>query len=170
MPEVKDQYANQAYLKVVESAANTLTYEKLLTGISIFEKVGWVISRIDYLFTLLASNFAAEADRVEFGLSTSDALSTISMANSPCIDFNRVTRNDFGTAASGFLNKTPYAKDFSGLPGGGLLVPPNPLYIWVAGNALGAAVTVEARMFYTVKQLKTEDYWELVEIRHMIGA
>jgi hypothetical protein len=51
-----------------------------------------------------------------------------------------------------------------------LIVPPNPLFIYAEGVALGAAQTVNARMFYTVKSLKVEDYWELVEMRHMIGA
>lgn len=169
MPE-KDLFVNQAYLEVVESGANTLTFNKLETGVSIHEKVGWVISRIDYDMAVAIANFGAEGDEVRFGLCTSDAISVASLAQSAVIDFNKLTRHDIGTAASGFLTKQPFQKDFSNLPGGGILVPPNPLFAWVQGAALTSAMTVRARMFYTVKVLKLEDFWELVELRRMIGT
>lgn len=166
----KDVFVNQAYLSVIESGANTLTFNKLETGISIHEKVGWVIARIDYDMDLSISNFTAEGDRVRFGLSTSDALVDAALSQSAVIDFNNITRRDIGTAASGFFTRKPIFKDFSSLPGGGILVPPNPLFCWVHGSALTDPVTVQARMFYVVKVLKLEDFWELVELRRMIGT
>lgn len=170
MPEVKDQYCNQAYLTVTESAANTLTFSKVETGISIFEKVGWIISRIDYDFTIDATNFGATNDRILFGLATSDALANVSLNQSSVIDLNHIKRIDIGTGASGMFLEMPIEKRFDTLPGSGLLVPPNPIYIFAQGVALTSAVQVQARMFYTVKSLKVEDYWELVEMRRMIGA
>lgn len=169
MPE-KDVFVNQAFLSVVESAINTLTFNKLETGISIHEKIAWLIARIDYTLDLNPTNFAATSDAVDFGISTSDALSAINLGTTAAVDFNTVTRFDIGTAASGFFAQMPIGKDFSNLPGGGLLVPPNPLYAWVKGLALGSVMTIRARLFYTVKVLKLEDFWELVELRRMIGT
>lgn len=169
MPE-KDVFVNQAFLQVIESAANTLTFTKLETGVSIHEKVGWVISRIDYSMDIAVGNFAAGADQVAFGICTSDAIVTATLSVSAIIDFNVITRIDVGTAGSGWFLRQPFQKAFADLPGGGILIPPNPLYAWVKGTNLASAVTVKARMFYTVKELKLEDFWELVELRRMIGT
>ena len=170
MPDIKDVWVNQAYLTVIESAPNTLTFNQLLTNVSIHEKIGWLLSRIDYTFSILGANFGAEGDGFTFGLSVSDQIAAVGLDQSAVIDHNTVARTDFGVAASGFLIRTPFSKSFADLPGGGILVPPNPIFIYAQGTALGAAITVMARMFYLVKSLKVEDFWELVELRRMIGA
>ncbi len=165
-----EKFVNQAYLSVVESAANTLTFSKLETGISIYEKVGWLISRLDYHCKVLGANFAAEGDSITYGISVSDSISSISLSLAAIVDQNEITRMDFGTAGSGLLQVNPRSKTFADLPGGGILVPPNPIYICVKGTALTSAITIYARMFYTVVELKGEEFWELVEQRRMIGA
>lgn len=170
MPETKDQYVNQAYLTVTESAANTLTFNQLLTSISIHEKIGWIIARMEYQVVVNETDWNADQDFISFGISTSDKISSASLQDDPVVDFNRINRVDIGVAASGSFVRTPFMKDFSSLPGGGILVPPNPLFIFAKGSGLVGAQTINARMFYTVKQLKTEDFWELVEMRRMIGS
>lgn len=169
MPD-KDVFVNQAYLSITETGANTLTFSKLETGSSIHEKVGWIIHRIDFHIGIDITNFAANGDFVNFGLSTSDAIAIASLAESAVIDYNQITRMDIGTAATAKLYRQPLTKDFSGLPGQGILVPPNPLFFWVKGTNLSSAIIAYARMFYTVRQLKLEDFWELVELRRMIGT
>jgi hypothetical protein len=170
MPGEKDVFVNQAYLTVVESAANTLTFNKLLTGTSIYEKVGWIISRIDYFFSVDSTNFGADNDGFDFGISVTDQITSVGMEYSGVLDWNRVKRVDLGTAGSGFVQRFPISKSFADLQGGGILVPPNPLFIFGKGIALTSAITLYARMFYTVKMLKVEDYWELVELRRMVGV
>lgn len=169
MPE-KDIFVNQAFLTVVESAANTLTFNKLETGISIHEKIAWLVARIDYTVGVSIANFAATNDLVNFGIATSDVFTTPALNQSAIVDMNTLTRLDIGTAASGFLMLQPIQKDFSNLPGGGILIPPNPIFAWVAGSALTTAITITARMFYITKTLKLEDFWELVELRRMVGT
>lgn len=170
MADVKDLYPNQAYLTVTESGANTLTFNQLLTGVSIYEKIGWIIHRIDYGLELTAAKFAADTDTCNFGISVSDQISSIGMEYSACVDHNSIARIDMGAAATAFLQRNPLEKDFSDLPGGGLMIPPNPIFLYVMGANAPSAFTVKARMYYTVKSLKVEDYWELVEIRRMVGA
>jgi hypothetical protein len=83
---------------------------------------------------------------------------------------NQVKRIDLGAAASGMFVELPYTKDLSTIPGGGLLVPPNPIYIFAEGAALTNAVTLSCRMFYTSVDLKADEFWELVEMRRMVGT
>jgi hypothetical protein len=166
----QEKFCNIAYNSVTESAANTLTFNKLETGISIYEKVGWLINRIEYYISTASAVFAADADGLKVGWSTSDGLTSWDESNSAWFDLMQFARVDYGTAGSGFVVEKPFVKDLSTLPGGGLLVPPNPLYLGAQGISLGAAQTVEARVFYTVIQLKQEEFWELVEMRRMIGT
>ena len=166
----EDKYVNQAFLTVTESAPNTLTFNKLETGIPIYEKVGWLISRLDYFYAVNVTQFPAEGASLSYGLSAQDTLATVGLRNAAVIDMNFIARHDIGVAASGLWRVTPIAKSFAELPGGGILVPPNPLYVFALGASLAAVQTVDVRMFYTVVKLKPEDFWELVEQRRMIGA
>lgn len=169
--EQKDKFANQAMIRCVESAANTLTFKKLETGISLFDKVAWVISRIEYLLSMATYGyFNSTADVLAFGLTTVDTLTTLDIANSAVLDYNYIGRIDLGTAASGGFFFQPFVKDFAALPGGGLIVPPNPIYLAGVGTGLSTASTIVAKMFYTQIVLKPEEFWELVEARRMISA
>jgi len=169
MPVV-EKYSNMAYLTVTESAANTLTFSKLETGIEPFAKRGWIINRVEYFHTLNVTAFAAANDLLDFGLCVSNSFSTPAMALNEILDFNEVKRVDIGAAASGDLYTLPFVKDFSTIEGGGILVPPNPLYLWAKGTSLGAAATVSCRFYYVSVDLKADEFWELVELRRMVGT
>lgn len=166
----EEKFANIAFVTVTETAANTLTFKKLETGIAPFEKVAFLINRIEYFYQRTVAIFAATGDSLVIGLSASDQFSTAELDNSAIIDYHTQVRVDLGAAGSGFFDRQPFIKDFSTLPGGGLLVAPNPIYLFGVGSSLGAATTTWVRFFYTIKHLKSEDFWELVEMRRMIGT
>lgn len=171
MEALKDVFANYAILTVVESAANTLTFKKLETGISLTEKVAWVISRIEWLLSGVNDTvFNAKGDVLYFGLSLSNAWATASISEQTIIDYNSVERVDIGAAASGKFEYRPKIKDFSGLPGGGILTPPVPLYAFAQGVGLTAACTAVARIHYQLKPMKVDEYWELVEARRVLES
>ena len=171
MAENKDQFANFAILTTVESAANTLTFKKLETGISLNEKVAWVIARIEYFLSpITATQFAQTDDMISFGLSVSSAFSVVTLAETTILDLNTLSRLDTGTAANSSWFPRPFIKDFSSLPAGGIIVPPTPLYGYVQGTGLAAVATSVARIFYTLRTLKVEDYWELVEARRVLSS
>lgn len=163
-----DKYANVAHMKVVESAANTLTYKKLETGISLFEKMAWVIARIEYYS--IGAGFAAADDGLYMGIFTSNNPSAFSPEQVAIVDMTNLSRVDLGTAASGLLFSVPIIRDFASLPGGGLIVPPNPIYLGVQGVSLSNPTTLEARIYYTAVQLKGDEFWELVEARRIISS
>jgi hypothetical protein len=165
-----DQFANLAVITVVESAANTLTFKKLETGISLFEKMAWIIARIEYDVAYGMPYFDAHGDQIEMALCATDQITSLGYANNAVIDKLTITRIDTGTPATSMMAQRPWTKDFSSLPGGGLIVPPNPLYAGAKGLSITAAMTVTLRLFYTNLQLSVDQYWELVEARRMISS
>lgn len=166
-----DQFANYAIVSVSESAANTLTFKKLETGISLTEKVAWVISRIEYTPNDPSSAvFNTSGDLARFGLAVSNTFTVPALTETTIIDFNTIERLDWGTAASGALYEYPIVKDFSSLPGGGIIVPPTPLYLYAVGSGLASAMTWVARIHYTLLQLQVDQYWQLVEARRVLSS
>lgn len=166
-----DQFANYAIVTVTESAANTLTFKKLETGISLTEKVAWILSRVEYVPTTPSNAvFNGDGDSLYWGLALSSSFTTVGLTENTIIDYNQWTRLDFGTAATSNLLTRPVVKDFSSLPGGGILVPPNPLYLFAQGTGLASAATVIARMHYSLLPLSVDQYWELVEARRVLSS
>lgn len=167
----KDQFANFAIITVTESAANTLTFKKLETGISIQDKVAWIVNRVEFLVEEFnATVFNATGDFALFGLSVSNSFSNVAVSEVSILDYNRVSRIDLGAAASGFFKYEPFVKDFSSMPSGGLLVPPTPLYLFAQGESLTAALRVTCRLYYTTLSLSVDQYWELVEARRALSS
>lgn len=171
----EDTFANIAAIECLESAAATLTYKKLETGIAVFEKVAWLISRVEYMNNgLLAAVMNGNGDAILMALTVSNLLSTLGDGNlqkaQEILHGLSITRADFGTAANAILSEQPFIYDFSGLPGGGILVPPTAIYLAVQGVGTVSATTGWARIFYTTKSLTTEDYWQLVEARRIISS
>jgi len=170
-----DKFANIASITLQESAANTLTFAKLETGVALFEKMAWIIHRLEILYsTDIASVFNANADFTLVALCATNQITSIAggaTITNPAILYGRkFSRVDFGTAASGFVREEPFVVDFSTLPGGGLIVPPNPIYGAIQGNSEAAAALVYLRLYYTQYALAESEYWELVEARRIISG
>jgi hypothetical protein len=172
--KISDKFANMATIICTESAANTLTYKKLETSIGTFEKIAWVIHRLEYHLYGASTVFGSADDTVTCALMTGNVRTTIQDASTftdvSVLDLASIARVDFGTAGSGFFTTRPISKDLSGLPSGGLIVPPTPLYGAIQGSGMGAATTMVIRVYYTILELATEEYWELVEARRLLTA
>jgi len=170
MPGKKaDLYVNQAVITVTETAANTLTFKKLETGISLFEKVAWLIERVEYFFSSY-SLLVASADAACMALATTDQMSSMALTNAAILDLYYLLRFDLGAAANAELLHLPMVKDFSQMSGGGILVAPNPIYLGIQGTSVASAMSVTAKIFYTTVPLSPDEYWELVESRRIISA
>lgn len=169
-----EMYPNVATIELTESAANTLTYVQLQTGVSMQEKVAWIIHRIEYYLDLLSGTLNTDGDSLTVALLNSNRFTTIASAvtykDPAWIDGAIARRVDLGAAASGFLTIAPMVKDFTNLPGGGMLIPPIPVFGAIQGVGLGAAGHSLMKLFYTVKTLSTDEYWELVEARRTLSA
>lgn len=172
----KDKFANMATIKILESAATTLTFAKLETGIALFEKIAWLISRLEIVWQNRGSGLlSANDDSITWALTCTNQLTALSVAdlieNPSVIYGQRIRRTDFGTAATGQFDVDPMIVDFSTLPGGGIIVPPNPLYGAIVGYSIASAALVYLRIYYTNYVLSgADEYWELVESRRVISG
>lgn len=167
----KDTYANIAYLSQVESAANTLTFKTLSIATSslLDKKFGLLINRCDLEFS--APNiFDTSMDFFQTALTVSDSIADLGLSRPEVILRQVWRRVDFGAAASGAVVEYPIVRDFSTMPGGGILVPADRLYIGVLGSGCSAAGTGIIRIYYTVVELNSEDYWQLVESRRILST
>ncbi len=171
---ITDTFSNMATITCLESAANTLTYKKLETSFGTFEKIAWMVHRIEYFFYGASTNFNGTDDALNVALMTGNSRTSLftsdTFTDPQVIDLQSFMRLDFGAAASGFLMTRPYGHDFGNLPGGGLIVPPAPLYGAIQGFGLAAASSVVMRIYYTIKELAVDEYWELVEARRLLTA
>lgn len=167
--KTKDTRANVAAILVTESAANTQTSAQFNFPYSVMDKMALNICRIEYW--LDASQLNSAGDWVCAALTTGKALVSIQDQTDPgLLDSHRIMRRDLGAAASGILEVVPFIKDFSMMPGGGLLVAPTPLYAMIQSFGAAAANAAWVKVFYTYMQLATDEYWELVESRRIITA
>lgn len=162
-----DKYPSVLYDSVTESAANTITFEEVNVGLNIFDKVGLLISRIEYTDWLL--QIIADGDSLEWGLTASNQLTALDPSETSVIDYNRVSLNAVGTPAIALERVEPYVKDFSTLPGGGLLITPKPLYLVADGANCSNPNVVKMRMFFTIVKLQPSEYFELLESRQFFG-
>lgn len=162
-----DKYSNIIYDDVTESALNTLTFEAVDIGISLFDKVGLLISRIEWYqwWALLVGG----DDQANFGLSTSNGWTTPVASEPSIVTYHKEALYDYGTAGNNIRWDDPLVDDFSTLPGGGILITPKPLYMFMMGANLASAGTVKMRMFFTIINLKAEEYFELLESRQFFG-
>ena len=165
-----DKYANQGFVRVVP-ALNVLSFAELATFVSVFEKKAFLISRIEYFFPVgVLQALDAETDYVQFGLSTSDNFAGVDLSVPTIFDFNMLVVVLQAAGVSSHILQQPFIKDLSTLPGGGSLVPCRPIFLWIVTAGLAAAGEVSARIYFTVVDLKAEEYWELVEATRLVGA
>lgn len=166
---VTDSYVSQAVFDVNESAANTLTFEKLTTGLSVYDKIGWVICMVKYsLGGSTRAAFNGTGDILSAGLTMTNSLTSLGDNDPSIYDIIRIQRTDFGTAANAYLEPLEFIHDYSMLPGGGLLVLPEPLYCGIAGSSLAAAAQVVTRIYFQPVELNDQDYFNLVQARQLL--
>lgn len=166
----KDQYANIAAALAVETAAGTASYARFNFPYSVTDKIAILISRIEYWFGNI-NQLNSSVDVCYAGLVAANSIVDITNQADPAVvDSTRIYRLDMGAAASGLLINFPYIKEFSSLPGQGILVAPSPLSAVVQSAGAGGVMNCWVKLFYTYKELATDEYWELVESRRIITS
>jgi len=164
-----DNFCSQAVFQVTETAANTLTFDKLETGISVYDKIGWVIARVEIPLTKATYDlFDGNGDILEMGLTATNTITAFTDTNPAIYVHRTLMRRDVGTPAVSFFVDTTIVQDFSTLPGGGILVLPNPLYLATKGTGLSGASTVTVRVFFKAIDMNDQDYFNLVQARQLL--
>ncbi len=166
----QERFAQFAYLSVTESAANTLTTKKLETGISVHDKIAWLISRIEYNTPDIL--LIGSADALEYGLSAvqDSAMMAALTTDQSVLDYNINALMVYGAAASANIINRPIIKDLSSLPGGGYLTSAHSLYAFSRGTSLASAATVYVKVWYQTVELQNEEFWDLVQMHQPLRA
>ena len=163
-----DIYANIIQSEVTMSAANALTFQEINIGASIFDKIGMLIHRIEYVPSAgTISELTTTADYAWFGLGSSNQPTDMSADDRSIIDYKRIR---FNIQTSGMYERVePILSDFASLPNLGTLCAPSPLYLWMDTSGFSAAAGVVARIYFTILRLTDVQYLELIETRRFFG-
>lgn len=165
-----ETFANFAIVSVTQTAIDSLTFQKLDAGINMFSKIGWVVSRIEWYFGSNLTQLGSTGTDVTMALTQSNAISSLDPTEPGVLSRIRITRMDLGTAASGFYVVEPLIEDYSSLPGGGLIVLPNPIYVGITSTSAASALTGTGRIFYETVTLNDQDYFELLQMRQILQS
>lgn len=147
-----------------EASAGTLAFSsKLDLGYSLGDNVGLILHRIEYYIDQTARALLLDdSDAGQGGLVTGNTLTTILPNNPGVVDTWMLQRKKYGAAATGWDENTPQLiRDYTNLPGGGLLIPPNPLYMAAKGISLAAAFYFYYRIYYTTVSLNDAGFREM---------
>lgn len=166
----KDNYSNLVQVAITQSAADTLTFEEIDLGLTIFQKIGIVINRIEMYpqgpgWALLQNN----GDTFIFGLTQSNQITTLSPSENAVVYRHQEYLMHYGTAGNAVPYSEPIVADFSEMPGGGLIIAPRPLFIALDSDGLGATFEGIIRMYFIIIELKADEYFELLESRRFFG-
>lgn len=166
---ISDSFAFPAAFGLVETAANTLTIEKLETGLSVYDRIGWVIQRVEIALAVATYGLMnSTADALSVAITTTNQLTALADDNPAVLFLRRFTRIDYGTAASGAVLPTVYESDLSGIAGGGILTLPNPIYGAILGSGLSGAASAVIRMYIKAIELTDTDYFNLAQARQLL--
>lgn len=162
----EDRFANLASAVVTLSAADTLTFTELQTGIGLGQGVGILIDMIDYeVSPAMLELMTASGDQVACGWSTSDAVTDVNVNERRVIDYTRISRHDHGTAASGEFVLQPQRKTF--IPS--LVIAAPRLYLFGFSVGLASVGTIRSRIFFRYIDLTDKEYLELAETFILVG-
>jgi len=161
-------YADKFYGEVTESAANTLTFQEIQTNVSIMEKWAWILHRLEWSMDLATyDEVAAVGDELDMALTTSNRITALQASDAAVLDIAQ-QMIVVETAVGVQRELLPLIRDFSTLPGGGLIIPPRPLYVAVKGTSLANAARVWCRGYFTPVAMKGEDYYNLLDAYRLI--
>lgn len=152
-------------------------YEQVNTGLSITDRVGWLLKRVEDFSASSAATgvFDTANDKATYGLILSNGLGVVSLGgvlNVPQAKWvGNVTRKDVGAAASGQFSTYPQIFDYSmGGEDDGILMVPQPLYSFCLGEGLTANFTSLFRAWFQAVQLTDADYFNMLQANQMIIA
>lgn len=168
--EKPDQFPAMIVERIAQSAADTLTFDEINIGLNLFDKAGLLLQRLEMTPTGASlALMTAASDILSMGLCTSDGIADLSPEREQIIDVRTFLRTDFGTAGNAELADRTIVADYSTLRGGGLLIPPKPLYWAIDSNGLASVATVDFRMYFIVIRLQDTQYLELLETRRVFA-
>jgi len=154
-------YAMRAYeAEVSQTVANTAGYHSINTGYRLSSGNGLLIHRVLFFVGVaIFQDLVVAGDELQVGL----------FSGTDTTDFNSTNAQKHAakcvvSAEAAPLGRwvSPLELKFEDLPGGGILVPPSPLYAGLQTFGAAAAYTVGFEMWYTPVQIPKPETLEMV--------
>lgn len=163
-----DEFANKFYGTVTESAANTLTFSEIPTQVNTFQKVGWVIHKLEWYIPYATLALMVDtADGMQLALTSSNKATALALSDPIVIDLLEITQLLRSAVGYNYF-QFPFIRDFTSMPGGGLIVAPRPLFVAAKGVGLATVGTYAVRGHFTARELSAEEYIELVDFYRIV--
>lgn len=162
----RDLYANKAIQRVTMSAANTLTFQPVNFAVGAFQGVALLIHRVNFNPSYGGmQELVANTDIMMGALTVSSVIADIAPTHPEIVaGFQRVGMVS-GAPATGMIIENPIVQDFSNLPGGGILIPANPVYVAMWTSGFVALTNMDVVIDFTFVELSDADYIELLQSR-----
>lgn len=161
---VQDVYVNRAFETVIMSAANAITFSQVQFGVGLFQGVAAIIHRVEwYPSNATVRELVGVADFINMALTNRDDLSSLDPTNQSVLCHKALLPMMVGTVVGLEYIPVPLVSEYSGFPGGGMIVPANPLYLGMVTGGYAAAGTLRAIVYITFKQLTDAEYVELIQ-------
>lgn len=146
------------------SAANTLTFAQIQFGVGLFQGVAAVVHRLEWFLPLAQlTEIAAGTDEVELALCNRDDLANLDPDNQSVLSKKALTGITTGAVVSEWIQEQPLVNEFSDMPGGGLIIPANPIYVGMDTVGFAAAGICDLVFYLTFRQLTDAEYVELIQ-------
>jgi hypothetical protein len=168
-----DIYSNIIGVQVLQTVIDQFTTAEIQIGVSLFDKVGLLLHRIEYdLWVSGMGQLRDVSNLYQVGLVSSSNVNgdNFTMLNPDVIDtFILIPVQDVAPTAR-IVYQSPIIRDFTGLPGGGILIAPRPLYAALDTNGFSSVSATIARISFTLVPLSDAEYLELLQTRRGFGA
>lgn len=170
MARSNDVFANIASARVTESAANTLTFAEIVTGISLGQGIGMIIDGWEWKATratLITARAAdAQGDGFDVALCTQNTVADLTTFNDRRILLKdeQVTLLD-GAAATAMDIKLGSRATYTPP----LIIAAPRLFFAVKGTGMASALVVDFRLYFRYIDLQIQEYLELAEAFTLTG-
>ena len=163
----EDRFANIAAARVVESAAGTLTFTEMLTGISLGQGVGMIIDQISYYLNSAAiQDLVASQDAIVMGITASDDVADLTdVTDRRILHATHIETMMVGAVVSLSHLRMPF--DYQFFPP--MIFASPRLHLGVIGLNLAGAVTARCRIYFRYISLTPQQYLELAEAFVLTG-
>ena len=171
---VKDVFAQRMCASLtLAAAADSENYEAFTDAYKPEDLKAWIIHRAEYEFEeSVLTALDALNDRIKFGLSflITQPTGGMEIDDPGVLDHNSLRCYHTDAVREEFHHlKEPIIKDFSGLPGGGLLVHPVNLYLWAYNDQVIAnTLDLHCMIHYTLIDITDaihKELWQAIYIR-----
>lgn len=168
----KQTWPNIGYMRVQQLVVDNLEYKKLDIANPLTmgaAKLGLVLHRLEYWYprTVIAA-LGGVGEFIYGGVGVANTMTAPGPDDAEVVDMFEMDADILGAVVSKQFVMQPIVHDYSLVPGGGLLVPADRLFLFAMSGGLAATLVLECRFYYTPVELSAEDYWQLVEARHLL--